>query len=63
MANARSKQLKKILKESYPIEKFKVDLSNDPVIVAKREKAEKFIAKHGLPESIQKPNISRKPKA
>jgi hypothetical protein len=62
MASARSKILKKVLKESYPVEKFKVDLSNDPVIVAKREKAEKFIAEHGLTESsnIKLKSIKRK---
>ena len=58
MANARSKALKKIIKESYPIERYKVDLSNDPVVLAKKERAEKLIAEYGLPEDFKK-----KPKA
>jgi hypothetical protein len=62
MASARTKILKKVLKESYPIEKFTVDLSNDPVVVAKREKAEKFIAEHGLPESSNNKSRAKKTK-
>ena len=50
MANNRSQAMKKILKESYHIERLKGDLSNDPVVLAKKEKAEKLIAKYGLPE-------------
>jgi hypothetical protein len=33
------------------------DLSNDSFILAKKERAEKFIAEHGLPESSKKPKV------
>lgn len=38
------------------------DLSKDPVFLAKHEKAEKFIAKYGLPESFKKKTKSKKEK-
>jgi hypothetical protein len=61
MASARSKVLKKIIKESYPIEKFTVDLSNDPVVLAKMEKAEKLLTKYPVPESfLNKPKAKKK---
>jgi hypothetical protein len=48
-----SKHLKKILKESYPIEISTEDLSKDPVFAAKHEKAEKLIAEFGIPEAFK----------
>jgi hypothetical protein len=48
-----SKALRKILKESYPIKGSIEDLSNDPVVVAKKEKAVKLIKEFGLPESLK----------
>ena len=60
MANARSKALKKIIKESYPIERYMVDLSNDPVVLAKKERAEKLIAEYGLPEDFKKKRKANK---
>jgi hypothetical protein len=61
MASARSKTLKKIIKESYPVEKFTVNLSNDPVVLAKKEKAEKLLSKYPVPESfLNKPKAKNK---
>lgn len=48
-----TKALKKIFKESYPIEMSTEDLSNDPVFLAKHEKAEKLIAEFGIPEAFK----------
>jgi hypothetical protein len=57
---------------SVTVDKNMEDHSNDPFVLAKLEKAEKLIAKYGLPESIITPkaqsrkpktNTSRKPKA
>jgi hypothetical protein len=53
-----SKAIKKISKESYPIEICTEDFSKDPAFLAKHEMAEKFIAEHGLPEAFK-----TKPKA
>ena len=36
------------------------DLYNDPFVIAKKERAEKFIAEHGLPESIIKPKALKR---
>src|SRR5258705_13512120 len=47
---------------SVTIDKNMRDHSNDPFVLASLKRAEEFIAKHGLPESITKPNKSRKPK-
>jgi len=49
-----SKALRKILKESYPVKGSTKDLSDDPVVVAKKEKAVKIIKEFGLPESFRK---------
>jgi hypothetical protein len=49
-----SKEINKILKKSFRVDKNMEDFSKDPVFVAKHEKAEKFIAEHGLPESSNK---------
>ena len=38
------------------------DFSKDPVFVAKHEKAEKFIAEHGLPESFKTTPKAKSPK-
>ncbi len=48
-----SKALKKIFKESYPIEISKEDFSNDPVFLAKHDEAEKLIAEFGIPEAFK----------
>ena len=42
------------------------DLSNDPFVLAKKEKAENLLSKYPVPESFlnkPKPNTSRRPKA
>jgi hypothetical protein len=46
-----SKILKKFLKTPILIDEDFPDLSRDPVVLAKMERAEKFIAEHGLPDS------------
>ena len=56
--NRISKTIKKILKESYPIEICTEDFSKDPAFLAKHEKAEKLIAEYGIPETFK-----TKPKA
>ena len=51
---------------SVTIDKNMPDLSNDPFVLAKNEKAEKLLSKYPVPESFlnkPKPNKSRKPKA
>jgi hypothetical protein len=45
-------KFKKIL-EPIPIDENMPDLSNDPYVLAKMEKAEKLIAEYGLPESFK----------
>jgi hypothetical protein len=47
-----SKKIDKILNESITVDENMEDFSNDPVFVAKNEKAEKFLAEHGVPESF-----------
>ena len=49
-----SKIIKKLSRESYPIEICTEDFSKDPVFLAMHERAERFIAEHGLPESFKK---------
>jgi len=39
------------------------DFSNDPYFVAKNEKAAKFLAEHGVPESFKKKSKSLKAKS
>ena len=57
----QSKWLKEFTKNPIVIDENIRDHSNDPFVLAKLEKAEKFIAEHGLPESITKPKAkSRK---
>jgi len=51
--------LEKSLK-SVSIDKNMPDLSNHPVVLAKMAKAEKLIAKYGLPESYKKNAKSKK---
>jgi hypothetical protein len=49
-----TKELKTLIEKyniSVTIDKNMPDHSNDPFVLAKLEKAEKFIAEHGLPES------------
>jgi hypothetical protein len=57
------KALNKKYKISVRIVKNMPDLSNDPVFVAKKEIAEKFIAEHGLPEDFKSKNIKPVEKA
>lgn len=66
-----SKELKEFTKNPILIDENMPDYSNDPFVLAKLEIAEKFLAEHGLPESVKKPkaqssksktNTSRKPK-
>jgi hypothetical protein len=52
------KALNKKYKISIKIDKNMPDYSNDPVVLAKNEKARKLIAEFGLPEDFK-----RKPKA
>jgi hypothetical protein len=51
-------KFKKLL-ESVPIDENMPDLSNDPFVLAKMEKAEKLIAEYGLPESFEKKNKTK----
>jgi hypothetical protein len=55
------KALNKKYNVSITIDKNMPDLSNDPFVLAKLEKAEKFIAEHGLPDSpMNKAKVKRK---
>jgi hypothetical protein len=42
------------LPKSVPVDENFPDLSNDPFVLAKVEKAEKLITKYGLPELLKK---------
>ena len=53
------KALNKKYNVTITIDRDMPDLSNDPFVLAKKKKAEKFIAEHGLPKSIQKPKTQR----
>jgi hypothetical protein len=44
----------KELQKPVPVDKNFPDLSNDPFVLAKMEKAEKLIAEYGLPELLKK---------
>ena len=58
-----SKALKEFTKNPIHIDENMPDYSNAPFVLRKLEIAEKFIAEHGLPESIITPKAqSRKPK-
>ena len=46
-------KFKKLL-DPVPIDENMPDLSNDPFVLAKMEKAEKLIAEYGLPEVLGK---------
>jgi hypothetical protein len=48
---------------SITIDKNMQDHSNDPFVLRKMEIAEKFIAEHGLPDSIDQPKALLKSKA
>ena len=50
------------LSKSVPIDENMPDLSKRPVVLAKMAKAEKLIAKYGLPESYKKNAKSKKSK-
>jgi hypothetical protein len=50
------KALNKKYKISVRIVKNMPDLSNDPVVLAKMEKAEKLIAQYGIPEEFKAKN-------
>jgi hypothetical protein len=61
-----SKIIKKLSRESYPIEICTEDFNKDPGFLAMQEIAERFIAEHGLPEAFKtKPKNAKslKPKA
>jgi hypothetical protein len=59
----QSKLLKEFTKNPIVIDENMLDHSNDPFVLRKLEIAEKFIAQHSLPESIDKPKPLLKPKA
>jgi hypothetical protein len=44
----------KELQKLVPIDENFPDLSNDPFVLAKMEKAEKLIAEYGIPKSFEK---------
>ena len=46
--------------EPVPIDENMPDLSNDPVVLAKMEKAEKLIAEYGLSESFKTKSKAKK---
>jgi hypothetical protein len=48
-----AKSLLEKLQEPIPVDGNMPDFSNDPFVLAKLEKAEKLIAKYGLPESFR----------
>jgi hypothetical protein len=58
------KELKALNKKyniSIKIDKNMPDLSNDPYVLAKKEKAEKLLTKYPVPESfLNKPNAKNK---
>ena len=58
----QSKALKEFTKNPILIDENMPDLSNDPFVLAKLEKAEKFSAEHGLPDSFYKSSNTKKPK-
>jgi hypothetical protein len=58
----QSKLLKNFTKNPIVIDENMPDFSNDPFVLAKLEKAEKFLAEHGLPESFYKKSNAKKPK-
>ena len=58
----QSKALKELVKNPILIDENIRDHSNDPFVLAKLEKAEKFIAEHGLPDSFYKKSNTKKPR-
>ena len=57
-----SKALKEFTKDPILIDENMPDFSNAPFVLRKLEIAEKFIAEHGLPESLENKSKAKKRK-